>query len=80
MKYLTILGARLVGRWKSGAPIDLSPFKDDPVQDLRKSPWRLVSIPDRIFQKRAIRPVPFGQELDLASKIAGSRVWTGLRS
>jgi hypothetical protein len=26
-----LLGARLVGRWKSGAPIDLSPFKDDPV-------------------------------------------------
>lgn len=26
-----LLGARLVGRWKSGAPIDLSPFKDDPM-------------------------------------------------
>jgi len=25
-----LLGARLVGRWKSGAPIDLSPFDDDP--------------------------------------------------
>jgi len=25
-----LLGARLVGRWKSGAPIDLAPFKDDP--------------------------------------------------
>lgn len=25
-----LLGARMVGRWKSGAPIDLSPFKDDP--------------------------------------------------
>ncbi|KAF8804040.1 Dyp-type peroxidase, partial [Phlegmacium glaucopus] len=25
-----LLGARIVGRWKSGAPIDLSPFKDDP--------------------------------------------------
>ncbi|PPQ90336.1 hypothetical protein CVT25_007738 [Psilocybe cyanescens] len=25
-----LLGARLVGRWKSGAPLDLSPFKDDP--------------------------------------------------
>jgi Dyp-type peroxidase family len=25
-----LLGARLVGRWKSGAPIDLTPIKDDP--------------------------------------------------
>lgn len=25
-----LLGARMVGRWKSGAPIDVSPFKDDP--------------------------------------------------
>ncbi|MCJ1240810.1 hypothetical protein MMC14_008814 [Varicellaria rhodocarpa] len=25
-----LLGARLVGRWKSGAPVDLSPIKDDP--------------------------------------------------
>ncbi|KAG6849423.1 hypothetical protein H0H93_008571 [Arthromyces matolae] len=25
-----LLGARLVGRWKSGAPIDLAPFQDDP--------------------------------------------------
>jgi len=24
------LGARLVGRWKSGAPIDITPLKDDP--------------------------------------------------
>ncbi|TFK38587.1 hypothetical protein BDQ12DRAFT_631188 [Crucibulum laeve] len=24
-----LLGARLVGRWKSGAPIDLTPFQDD---------------------------------------------------
>ncbi|KIK61171.1 hypothetical protein GYMLUDRAFT_166740 [Collybiopsis luxurians FD-317 M1] len=26
-----LLGARMVGRWKSGAPIDLTPLKDDPV-------------------------------------------------
>ncbi|KAF9484599.1 Dyp-type peroxidase [Pholiota conissans] len=25
-----LLGARLVGRWKSGAPLDLTPFMDDP--------------------------------------------------
>ncbi|KAF8625444.1 hypothetical protein AX17_006845 [Amanita inopinata Kibby_2008] len=25
-----LLGARLIGRWKSGAPIDLTPFDDDP--------------------------------------------------
>jgi Dyp-type peroxidase family len=25
-----LLGARLVGRWKSGAPIDLTPLKDNP--------------------------------------------------
>ncbi|KIK61172.1 hypothetical protein GYMLUDRAFT_261090 [Collybiopsis luxurians FD-317 M1] len=26
-----LLGARMMGRWKSGAPIDLTPLKDDPV-------------------------------------------------
>ncbi|KAH6884653.1 peroxidase TAP [Coprinopsis sp. MPI-PUGE-AT-0042] len=25
-----LLGARMMGRWKSGAPIDISPFEDDP--------------------------------------------------
>ncbi|KAF8804039.1 Dyp-type peroxidase, partial [Phlegmacium glaucopus] len=25
-----LLGARIVGRWKSGAPIDITPFQDDP--------------------------------------------------
>jgi len=25
-----LLGARMVGRWKSGAPIDITPFQDDP--------------------------------------------------
>lgn len=25
-----LFGARLVGRWKSGAPIDVTPLKDDP--------------------------------------------------
>lgn len=25
-----LLGARMVGRWKSGAPLDITPFKDDP--------------------------------------------------
>ncbi|KAF9039277.1 peroxidase TAP [Panaeolus papilionaceus] len=33
-----LLGARMVGRWKSGAPIDLAPFKDDP--KLAKDPKR----------------------------------------
>ncbi|KAG8702638.1 hypothetical protein FRC09_004628 [Ceratobasidium sp. 395] len=33
-----LLGARLVGRWKSGAPIQVSPLKDDPV--LAKDPQR----------------------------------------
>jgi Dyp-type peroxidase family len=27
----TLLGSRIVGRWKSGAPIDITPFVDDPV-------------------------------------------------
>ena len=33
-----LLGARMIGRWKSGAPIDLAPFTDDPslVSDLNK--------------------------------------------
>ena len=25
-----LLGSRIVGRWKSGAPIDITPFQDDP--------------------------------------------------
>ena len=25
-----LLGARFIGRWKSGAPIELTPFQDDP--------------------------------------------------
>lgn len=33
-----LLGARMVGRWKSGAPIDLTPLKDDP--DLGADPER----------------------------------------
>ncbi|KAF9476134.1 peroxidase TAP [Pholiota conissans] len=33
-----LLGARMVGRWKSGAPIDVTPFKDDPA--LAKDPKR----------------------------------------
>ncbi|GLB42843.1 putative peroxidase [Lyophyllum shimeji] len=34
-----LLGARLVGRWKSGAPIDLTPFNDDP--ELADDPQRV---------------------------------------
>jgi deferrochelatase/peroxidase EfeB len=37
-----LLGARMVGRWKSGAPIDLSPFQDDP--ELAKDPARYIHI------------------------------------
>ena len=37
-----LLGARMVGRWKSGAPIDVTPFKDDPV--LAKDPQRYIYI------------------------------------
>nr|7ANV_A Chain A, ancestral D-type dye decolorizing peroxidase [Geotrichum candidum] len=33
-----LLGARLVGRWKSGAPIDITPLQDDP--ELAKDPQR----------------------------------------
>ena len=35
-----LLGARMVGRWKSGAPIDITPFKDDPA--LGKDPKRYM--------------------------------------
>ena len=37
-----LLGARMVGRWKSGAPIDISPFKDDPA--LAVDPKRYIYI------------------------------------
>ena len=37
-----LLGSRMVGRWKSGAPIDVTPFKDDPV--LAKDPQRYIYI------------------------------------
>ncbi|KAI0478137.1 hypothetical protein F4859DRAFT_48294 [Xylaria cf. heliscus] len=31
-----LLGARLVGRWKSGAPVDLTPLRDDPALATRQ--------------------------------------------
>jgi hypothetical protein len=34
-----LFGARLVGRWKSGAPLDLSPFFDDPDLARDESRW-----------------------------------------
>ena len=37
-----LVGARMVGRWKSGAPIDVSPFQDDPV--LAADPTRYIYI------------------------------------
>ena len=37
-----LLGARMVGRWKSGAPIDITPFQDDPA--LGADPTRYVYI------------------------------------
>ena len=37
-----LLGARMVGRWKSGAPIDISPFQDDPA--LGADPKRYINI------------------------------------
>lgn len=48
-------------------------------EDPRKSPWRLVSIPDDFKIKKQLGQAPFGQELDIASEIAGSKVLTGLR-
>ncbi|OJT05278.1 Peroxidase 2 [Trametes pubescens] len=33
-----LLGARLMGRWKSGAPVDIAPFQDDP--ELAADPLR----------------------------------------
>ena len=35
-----LMGARIVGRWKSGAPIDITPFQDDPA--LAKDPARYI--------------------------------------
>ena len=35
-----LLGARMVGRWKSGAPIDITPFEDNPT--LGTDPKRYV--------------------------------------
>jgi len=33
-----LLGSRIIGRWKSGAPIDITPDQDDPV--LAADPFR----------------------------------------
>ncbi|TFK71840.1 peroxidase TAP [Pluteus cervinus] len=47
-----LLGARLVGRWQSGAPVDLAPFEDDP--DLVDHPDKVNSFEftaERDFQK-----------------------------
>jgi hypothetical protein len=40
--------------------------------------WSLFQM--EIFKKQPLGQVPFRQELDLASEIASSKVWTGLRS
>ena len=37
-----LVGARMVGRWKSGAPIDITPFQDDPV--LAADPTRYIYV------------------------------------
>ncbi|KAF6747547.1 peroxidase TAP [Ephemerocybe angulata] len=47
-----LFGARLVGRWKSGAPIDLTPFFDDPEladDPLRNNNFHFTA--ERDFQK-----------------------------
>jgi len=47
-----LTGARIVGRWKSGAPIDLAPFQDDPVlaQDVnRRNDFQFAA--EAAFQK-----------------------------
>ena len=47
-----LLGARMVGRWKSGAPIDISPFQDDPVlaKDPNRFIYRLASTQGKYWQ------------------------------
>jgi deferrochelatase/peroxidase EfeB len=40
-----LLGARMVGRWRSGAPIDLSPEKDD----LGESKLHIRTLPIQFF-------------------------------
>ncbi|MCJ1437601.1 hypothetical protein MMC27_006988 [Xylographa pallens] len=50
-----LLGARLVGRWKSGAPIDLTPEKDDPalgVDPLRNNNFSYNILNDQTTQDR----------------------------
>jgi Dyp-type peroxidase family len=45
-----LLGARMVGRWMSGAPIDVTPFKDDPAlaTDPKRYIHRLANTPQRL--------------------------------
>ncbi|MCJ1287576.1 hypothetical protein MMC26_006928 [Xylographa opegraphella] len=50
-----LLGARLVGRWKSGAPIDLTPEQDDPVlgaDPLRNNNFSYNILNDQTTQDR----------------------------
>jgi Dyp-type peroxidase family len=39
-----LLGARMIGRWKSGAPIDVSPAVDDAVSKHPRSWWILANL------------------------------------
>jgi Dyp-type peroxidase family len=55
-----LLGARLVGRWKSGAPIDLAPFQDEP---------ELVSDPERVNNFRFQAEGSFQKMCPFASHI-----------
>ncbi|MCJ1385563.1 hypothetical protein MMC17_008686 [Xylographa soralifera] len=50
-----LLGARLVGRWKSGAPVDLTPLKDDPAlgaDPLRNNNFSYNILDDQTAQDR----------------------------
>ncbi|KAJ7836676.1 fungal peroxidase [Mycena olivaceomarginata] len=72
-----LLGARMVGRWKSGAPVDLAPLFDDPVLGADPTPRRCpfsahirktrpradLSTPEVTFGHIMRAGIPYGPEV-----------------
>ncbi|KAH9941342.1 peroxidase TAP [Amylocystis lapponica] len=69
-----LLGARMFGRWTSGAPVDVTPLKDDPAlgaDPSRNNDFR-YALPRRLtYGGSSGGGVPFGPEVTPAEEAAG---------
>jgi hypothetical protein len=66
-----LLGAKMVGRWQSGAPLTLSPDHDDPQLGQRADQ---PAPPDRPLRAHGVRPATRVSTSERATRPSGSRV------